>query len=285
MRTRILIGVLALALGCGVVGIAPVMAQAPAQTPAAPAASTAQADAILQKMTAAFATVKTMSMDIATKLNMQGQQFTSNGQYIGEPGTNKFNMVSTTTIGQMQIQTRTVSDGQMVWIEMDMGAQKMVQKMSLALLEKMGGSSSDPFNAGKRLASQMDFMSVGEGNSPAGPVYVLEGTYKPAYREQMDRQFQNMPNNPQATIMKKQLDSIQKIRVMILKDSMMPCGQEMIDAQGNVVSSFTCTNVKMNPPVAADTFAYTPPAGVQVMDMDQMMNAQAQPQPPAAPAK
>jgi outer membrane lipoprotein-sorting protein len=228
---------------------------------------------ILERMEATLAQLHSIAATMDSILSMGGQTMTAQGQYVSDLSRNAFAMQSVARTPQGDMRSRMVCDGQTVWQETEMGGQRMVQKASLALMQQMnGGSSPNPIIGARQLRQQFDFHRASRGTARDGTaVHVLEGSYKPAYLQQVQQQLQTIEaQNPQmAAQMRQQLNLIKAIRFQVGVQDNLPRAQEMLEGQGLPVMGMYLSALSVNQPAASTLFQYTPPPGVMVMDLDQ----------------
>lgn len=140
----------------------------------------------------------------------------------------------------------TVFDGTTVFIETDMMGQRMVMK------QKPGAGSGADAQGGKAMFNQLRATGKLEllpDETVAGKkAYVIGITMKPG----------SPPGSPA------------KGRLAISKDTGLALQMTFLDAAGKTVMSQIYKNHKLNPKLDPDRFKYTPPPGVQVMDMANM---------------
>lgn len=250
-------------------------APTPAWGNAPSSGGSAEANPLLDRMETAIAQLRSIAATLDSTMSMNGQTMMAHGQYASDLSSGAFAMQTVTRSPQGEMRSKMVCDGQTVWQDMEMGGQRMVQKASLALLQQMnGGTSPNPIVGARMLRQQFDFNRVSTGAARDGTaVHVLEGSYKPAYLQQVQQQIQmTEQQNPQmAAQMRQQLNLIKAIRFQVGAQDGLPRAQEMLDSQGQVVMGMYLSALSANQPVAPTLFQYTPPPGVPVMDMSQMM--------------
>ena len=245
-----------------------------AQTQPGFGGTTPQPDQILGQMEAALSQLRTLSADIASVLSMGGQTVSSQGRYLTDLSRNAFAMETSAQTAQGPMTSRMICDGQTVWQEVALGGQVQAQKASLPLMQRMnGGTSPNPLVAAQLLRQQFGFTAVTLGSGRDGSaVYVLDGDYRPAYRQQVQQQIQAAEQqNPQlAAQLRQQFERIGAIRLQVGTTDLLPRAQEMLDAQGQVVMGVYLSALTPNRPLPPGAFRYQAPAGVVPVDMDQM---------------
>jgi outer membrane lipoprotein-sorting protein len=240
--------------------------------PAAGAETTAEAAQFLKKMTeVADAGPFSVNMD-AEISGMPGAAAGAKGSFKGsltQGDRKKSHMDMSLNLnaagaqgggGQTTMTMMMVNDGETVWTEMLMMGQKQVMKLSLAkaeeLARKQGGLSAgatmDPLAQVDAMTKMMDFEIVGR----EGSVVLLKGTLKPGMKERMPGMDSMVMALDTATGFPRDITLGEK--VMVIKFS----------------------EFKRLKNVDPQLFVYTPPQGVQVMDLGPILDAQVQAMPP-----
>lgn len=236
--------------------------------------TTPQPDQILGRMENALAQLRTLTADIASLLSMGGQTVAAQGRYLTDLSRQAFAMETSAQTAQGPMTSRMICDGQTVWQEVALGGQVQAQKASLPLMQRLnGGTSPNPLVAAQLLRQQFGFTAVTLGSDRDGtPVYILDGDYRPAYRQQVQQQIQTAEQqNPQlAAQLRQQFERIGAIRLQVGTTDLLPRAQEMLDAQGQVVMGVYLSALTPNRPLPPGAFRYQAPAGVVPVDMDQM---------------
>lgn len=214
------------------------------------AAEAESVDDVIKKITEMNKNVKSMKADIKTvtkiENEMMKQNSTSDGQYeyMLKDGKTYVRMEGTTT-GTMEMmgnkqETKgtnlTVMDGEYSWSLTEQDGQKFAQKMKIT--DEM--TPADPF-AGVRDNFNMKLLpdETVDGES----CYVIELTPK----------TEEMGSSRMLQYYRKDNGTISKV--------------VSFDGENKPIMTMTYTNVKVNPSLSADRFKFTPPAGVEVMDL------------------
>lgn len=192
---------------------------------------------------------------------------------------------------KMKMKSILGKDG-IMWMDMDMMGMRQVMKMDIAqaaeMQEKMmpgmpagiggmGGQQADPRKAAETYGKMFKLEYKGTEKLSEENVYVLEGKLS----DEMAEQFKSMPANG--------MDIGAMMNAARVKFGVKDGFQrslEMLDKDGKAWMTQTYSNIKLNGPIDDAIFTYTPPDGVQVMDMTEMvqnMQGQDNDQAPAAP--
>ena len=150
------------------------------------------------------------------------------------------------TQGSMTQSFKTVSDGATAFQEVNMMGQRMVMKMP------MTPSSNEKMNPTEILnkIKEVGEITLEKDETVDGmPAYVF--TVKPSPTTEMP------PGMPK----------LSDIKIVVIKETGMPALVEVKDEAGAMLLKASTSRVVVNSPSSPDKFKYTPPAGVQVMDM------------------
>lgn len=129
-----------------------------------------------------------------------------------------------------------VSDGELIWTLSEANGQKNAAKMKAS-----GDWDADPFEQNK---DQFEFKLLPDEKLDGSDVYVIEMKPKASDASQMGRMMQ-----------------------YIRKDHGFTIKQITYDLANKPISTVTYTDVEFNADIPAERFKFTPPAGVEVMDM------------------
>jgi hypothetical protein len=183
----------------------------------------------------------------------------------------RFVMDMTVKAGDQEIPAHAVGDGENMWSELTMPNKqgKIVQKFSMKTLEKMGGGSQNPLGAVKELRERFAFTDAKEEKLGDTEVYVLEGRLREGIVERCVKNAGDVAGAQSAAMTRAQLESMDKARIYVRKDEMMFVKSEVFGRDGSVVVGIELSNLKRDIKIDEAEFKYTPPAGVQVMDMEE----------------
>lgn len=215
--------------------------------------------------------------DMSVDMTSGGMPITMDGAIAFDEGAMRMES-EMTTAGQRAETTVVIDREGMQWIETKMPAANMTQvmKMDTAVLkDSMGdlpgmdmtgqGGMNFQFTPDMYDSWQetMDLSYEGTETVDGTETYVLSGTYREEFVEQLDPNgnMRRMNALPDRTIF------------YVAKDNSFPVRVEMESAQG-VNGTVSLSNVNLNPEFEEGTFTYTPPPGVEPMDVTGMMRQQ-----------
>ncbi|HEY3319066.1 MAG TPA: hypothetical protein VGP72_01120 [Planctomycetota bacterium] len=231
-----------------------------------------KAEEILKKIEAKSAEKKGLDADMTMSMKMMNMKTEGKGHIKTLADGKHFIMDMTMKVMGMEMKTRSVCDGTTMWTETAMPQGKMVQKMSMATMEKMGGGNQqNPLEQVKQMRQQYTFTGVSEGKVQDTTVYILEGVPNPDAAKKAADAAKEAGGEQAAKMAQAQLEMVKKVRVYIGKDDLMFRKLETLDAGGEPIMSMELSNIKLDEKADPELFKYTPPEGAQVMDMDEMM--------------
>ena len=234
--------------------------------------------------------LETYSADMEMSMNMGSMSMNFGGKMQGK-GTKSATSVDIDMLGQ-QISTRTVVDGTgTAWMDMDMMGQRMVMKMNMEDMMEMsnemmggglgnalgGGASQDPRRMLAMMNEMYEMTPAGMADIDGTKVYVVGGNlrdevYGAANGEtddpDVDADAEDIPFDP-ATI----LGTMSGVRLYLGAEDGFVRKMEMVADDGSVTMTQNYKNVVINAPIDDSVFTFTPPDGVEVMDMTGMMQA------------
>lgn len=231
----------------------------------------------IQKFTTAKLTgYKSWTADYVQTMSAMGAQMTVSGEVQCEPPKKMRMEIAMQMMGQPMTMTMVMGEDQIMWQDMNMGGQRQVLKMDLG---KVGSATAAKFGLGGDPAQNMDpvkqweqaqqlysFTVLPAGELHGQKMHVLEGELKPGA----------LTNHPAAAM-------LGKLRLHIGQEDGFTHRIELFDKAGtSVVMRQEFTNLKFNEDLPADTFTFTPPAGVPVVDMTEMVIKMQGATPPAA---
>lgn len=150
---------------------------------------------------------------------------------------------------EQKMQMKMVNDGEFLWTEMRNPSLPFVQVMKMKPGQTMPGRMApdpDPTKRMEEMKKTYDLKVVGEETIDGQKMYILEGTLK-----------ENAAGPGQAP----------KVRMYINENDLAMRRVVAFDADGKQIGTMDFTNMKVNQPINADLFKYTPPPGARVMDM------------------
>ncbi|HUW62333.1 MAG TPA: CDC27 family protein [Candidatus Bathyarchaeia archaeon] len=162
------------------------------------------------------------------------------------------------TKGGMTQSFKIVCDGATMFQEMNMLGQLMVMKMPMPAGSEQQMNPAELMNAIKEVGE----ITLEKDETVDGmPAYVF--TVKPSPTTEMP------PGMPK----------LSDIKIVIIKETGMPALVEVKDEAGAMLLKAASSRIVVNSPSSPDKFKYTPPAGVQVMDMSDMQKMMPFPMP------
>lgn len=216
--------------------------------------------------------------DMRVEMNSAGMPLNMDGTIAVHQGAMR--MESTMTMnGQPATTTVVMGPDGMQWIETHLAAMDLTQvmKMDMSVLKEsagdlpgmnmMGPGGGPNFRPTPEMydtwQETMDLTYEGTETVGGQETYVLSGTYKDEYVEQLDpkgsmRAMNTLPD---------------RMIFYVAKETSFPVRVTMESAQG-VNGMITLSNVDLNPEFDEGAFSYTPPAGVIPVDMTEMLRQQ-----------
>jgi outer membrane lipoprotein-sorting protein len=170
----------------------------------------------------------------------------------------RFRIEGTSEANGQEVKMLIVMNGPQMWMEMRDAASDEVQqvvKMDLGAMpgapaespSPTGSTSPDVTNVLSELSKTVAFESVRDETLDGEPCKVFEGKSLEA------------DAGPET------------LRVWIGTSDGLVRRMQRADASGNVTEDLRVTNMETNPPLPLSRFEYTPPVGVPVMDMGEML--------------
>ncbi len=220
----------------------------------------------IQKFTTTKLTgYKSWTADYIQTMSAMGAQMNITGDVQCEPPKKMRMEIALEMMGQPMTMTMVMGEDQIMWQDMHMGGQRQVMKMDMS---KIGPATAAKFGLGGDPAQNMDpvkqwehaqqlysFTALPAAELHGQTMHVLEGTLKPGA----------LTNHPAAAM-------LGKLRMHIGQADGFTHQIEMFDKAGTaVVMRQEFTNLKFNETLPAETFTFTPPTGVPVVDMTDMV--------------
>lgn len=247
---------------------------------AAPAADDVRV--LLKDTFARLEAYRSCSADFVQSINMMGNQMEAGGRFLWRDSREmRMEMEMSSAAGAQQIVMVMGQDG-LMWQDMTVGGQRRVMKIDMNQLPagammRMNQNPADQMDPRKQLEQMeknFDLALVGEDELEGVAVYVIDGTPK------------TESDNPQLKVIAEQMG---RQRIYLGQEDGFARKIETYAKDGQtLVMSMQFKNLKFNEELADSLFAFTPPEGVPVLDMAEMMkraHGGALPtQPPAAPA-
>ena len=237
-------------------------------------------DELLAFMQQKAAETETMSADATMTMTMPGA--TGESQLMKmkmKMFTKKPDLMHAETqmlMGEMVTEVLMVHDGTIMWTEQRMGGQVMVMKTDMAALkEKMGGAQEsgsmgwDQFANAEEVKRRFEVKSLGKETIRDVETYGLELVPKDKSGQDLEGQIpQNIPAG-----------TLSAIRLYLDAEAGFPVRTTYLKKDGSAWGTMDYTRYELNPELDDKLFTYTPPEGVQVIDMTEMMKAMQQPMP------
>ena len=234
---------------------------------------------VLQKMSDVYAQTPSMESDLEIKMFMRGMEATMAGHLKSLTDGKKFTMSLGMTLQGMQMFTKSTGDGTYMWNEMSMAPQgggppvpRMVQKIPLAFIEKVGGSDgqTNPLQALKDLREKYNFNAYSEGKLGDLDCFIIEGTMKQEALDKRVKAIEEVNGAEAAKTARVQFSQMSRTRLYVNKKDYLTYRNELLDEAGTVVLVMDIKNIQLGNTFEPSTFQYTPPPGVQVMDIEKL---------------
>ncbi len=241
------------------------------------------AESVVKFATAKLAEYKAWSADYLQSMSAMGGTMTITGEMITKQPKRMRMDVNMPMMGKNITMTMIMGADGIMWQDMNMGGQRQVMKMDMnkvgaAMSSKMGLNGDptqqmDPAKQWAALQQMFAFKLLPAAEIEGQKMHVLEGTMLPGA----------LTNQQMAAA----AQFIGKMRVYVGQQDGFTHKTEMVGKDGtNVVMTQEFKNLKFNPDIPDDTFVFTPPADVRIVDMTDMvnkMNSGAAPSPHSAP--
>lgn len=226
---------------------------------------------ILKKMEAAITEAKSVAGEMKMLMGMMGQLTEMKATFKSAADGKRFIMDMTIAIGGQEIPSHVVSDGTTMWSELTLpgGQGKMVQKFSMATMEKMGGGSQNPIHAVKDLRERFVFTNAKEDKLGEVEVYVLEGKLREGLIDKQAKVAEEVGGPMAAQMARAQLEQMDVSRLYIGKKDLLFRKSEVLDRDGKVMIGVELSKMEQGVKIDDAEFKYTPPAGAQIMDMEE----------------
>jgi outer membrane lipoprotein-sorting protein len=205
---------------------------------------------IIATLKAKTEAVKTVRADLRMTMTVMGQAIAMEGPVLAaSPGKSRIEM--SVKIGPMKMDQIIISDGVTAWTYQPM--LKMVHRIDVAKVAAETGveQAGQQGNDLTRPFASLPEKNIEQGRTErlAGiEVHVFEGT--PA-----------MPNLPQIPF------KPAKVKIWVGTEDGLLRKSIMFDADGKEMMSQAYDNIEVNVEISEETFQFTPPDGVQVVDM------------------
>jgi len=229
-------------------------------------------------------TVQDMSGELEMNMDVMGQKVSANGSFMMVPLSGKFVMDMKMTMLKMEVKMKMVSNGTLLFQEMQVGDRKMVNRVDVKKVpglnvgSMMGGPGMGGLNSigskdyAKGIAEMQKLMQMevkDEATLTDGQkAWVLEGKFTPKYYRMMEAQGQ--APGASAEILKSKMAGV---RLYIGKNDKFMNKMEFLSSDDKQTGSMEFKNLKFNQGLdeRPELFVYRVPEGTQVNDMTGMM--------------
>jgi outer membrane lipoprotein-sorting protein len=219
---------------------------------------------IMDSATAKMSAYKTWSADYSQDVNMLGRPVSMSGQVVQKPPHRVWMQLTMPLMGQQTQMTMVMGQDGIMWQIVQIGSQRQIMKMDVSKIggEAMAaagvkGNPLDQFDPRKQLETtreMFEFHLVDGRQLDGQPMYVLDGTWKPAA----------LTNEQMAAA----AAVVGKTRIFIGRTDGFVHRLEQYDkSTTNQVVAMEFKNLKFNQDVPDAMFVYHPPADAQVMDL------------------
>jgi outer membrane lipoprotein-sorting protein/thiol-disulfide isomerase/thioredoxin len=189
--------------------------------------------------------------------------------------------------GMMNYDSLMVMDGKIMWTETKApnGKVQNVTKMDISELKDISktkptgamsggfGTTAGPLDSALTMGKSFDLKYTGKEILNGEEVYILEGTPKTEYISEMEKR-ESLMQSVAAMTGGNPDDSIPAgIRIQISTVTGCPLQIEEKAKTGKLIEIIAYKDIKFNTGMRDDIFVYTPPADVQVLDMEKMLKA------------
>jgi len=179
--------------------------------------------------------------------------------------------------GIMNYDTLMISDGKIFWQVMIApdGKPRQVMKFSAEMFKDMPGAEglgglfsqqtgSDPFETAEKTSESFDLKYTGKRELNGEEVYIIEGTIKEETASRLEKIFAMTGAKPE--------DSVPAaLKMQISTSTGVPLKIEQKTKSGKPYMNIEYSEIKFNTGLKDELFTYTPPEGVNVMDLSKIM--------------
>lgn len=209
-----------------------------------------QTEKLMNKVLAKSKNINSYTTDLSMTMKVMEKEMVSTGKLsYKKPG--KSHMKMNTQIGNMNMEQTVVSDGKTTWTyqpQMNMAQKidigRIVEETGIDITEQHGGELSNALGG-----LEKDSISYVKTDTINGEeVYIFEGKPK-------DSDMGNMPF------------TLSKMQLWLSPKDGMPRKVIIFDEGNKQIMSQEYSNMKVNIDIPDSRFEFTPPEGVQIMDM------------------
>jgi RNA polymerase sigma factor (sigma-70 family) len=228
----------------------------------------------LESLQAKVKVIMTVEADVAVQTIMGGLTMSGTGSIKAQIDKKQWSAEVAMSFGGMQMPSKTVCDGAIIWTEMTMPTlgdktTKMVTKRSAS--SEARDEEKEQFNplVTEHYRKQFDFTEMKEDVLAGKAVYIFSGKTRLGYVEEQEKRGHEIGGEQFAKMSRDTAEAVASGRLVIGKDDGVVYKIEMLDAKGTAVQSVTYSNVKTSVTFADSAqFAYTPPTDIKVIDAD-----------------
>lgn len=246
-------------------------------------------DEIFDKLEASAAKVKNMAADMTQSMDMGGMMMTQKGKMqLLVP--DEFRLEMTMEVMGQKMQVLAVRAGKTMYTETrGTPAGTMVMKMDIEQMEKQTGQAPGGMGGGggqmmggnpreelKHLRGLAGLKYLGTEKIGDVDTYVFEVPWKSMVGENTAALQAQQPGGMQL--------NFDKVKIYLGQKHGITRKTLMFTPEGKEVFSVLMENVKINQGIDPKAFAYTPPAGVEVIDMTEMASQVMKGAPAPAPS-
>ncbi len=238
-----------------------------------------------EELTEALAPVlenlETYSSDVTMAMNMGSMTMNFAGTMRGK-GAKSESSFTFDMMGQTMT-VRGIADGTgVMWMDMDMMGERMVMKMDIDAMAEMsnemmgnpmspmmgGGASQDPRKFIEQSNQMFALAPAGIQELDGTSVYVVAGNLRDEFYDAANAAGGDGETNEFADMFTGMMSGT---RLYVGVEDGFPRKMEMLGQDGTPTMTMTYNNVVINEPLDDELFVYSPPDGVQVMDMTEML--------------
>ena len=223
----------------------------------------------------ATASIETWSADTEMTMDMGGMTMTMTGTMQGKGG-QLISEANLDMLGQV-MKTRSILDADgILWTEMDVMGRKQVTKMDMNTLKELGeemlgfsmpgidlssGNAQDPTRILEAFGESYDLEFAGIETFDDLKVYVIMGSMKEGL----------VDDEAAPEVMAQMIEMMARVKLLIGAEDGFVRSMHMLGPDDSLVMSTIYKNVVLNEAMDDSLFEYTPPEGVEVMDMSKML--------------
>jgi outer membrane lipoprotein-sorting protein/peroxiredoxin len=225
-------------------------------------------DEIVKQLKKAIADTESWTADLSMEMTVQGMTMEWTGNVINRGGQSVSNM-NIEMMGQKMSMRNIVDMDGTLWVEMDMGGTTQVMKTDAATAVKLEEFDDAPSTSGAaetldQLGRMLDSENVtldGRDTINGTAVYLISAKVLEDMKSALD----------QSGAMAQMGMTPSKMNLAFGVEDRFIRRLEMVTDDGTPFMTTSYTNLALNPVIEDSAFSYTPPPGVAVQDMAEMM--------------